>query len=170
MCVKFSEFGHGVRVLDRPGECGPGQVAVADRASPRGRQASVSAQQTGTATARTLGDRRTIGRVPSPDYDNAMMSLQLQCNDTTCLRWAKGRRTFNVFLQILWAALVVFGVLTQVGTIVIVLRGCMFERRDAAGVWFQVPGSKGTSVGHSTLIVSRLSNCLNHSQGPFRQR
>lgn len=44
---------------------------------------------------------RTVGRVPyaTPHHDNAMMSLQLQCNDTSGLRWPHGRRILTVFLQ-----------------------------------------------------------------------
>ena len=45
--------------------------------------------------------------------------------------------------------------LKQVGVIIIVLRGCMFERRDAAGERLQVP--RELLVGYLTLIVSRLS-------------
>jgi len=59
-----------------------------------------------------------------------------------------------------------FGSLKQIGVIVVVLRGCMFERRDAAGHWLQVP--KEPSVGYQTLVVTtfNLSPCL----GPRRRR
>jgi hypothetical protein len=46
-----------------------------------------------------------------------------------------------------------FGSLKQIGVIVVVLRGCMFERRDAAGHWLQVKGtiSRVPDIGRDHL-------------------